>query len=271
MPVGDRASHTKVQFDIAASAMSPNNSSFYAPNLPAAEEVQNCCGSSTPIRTTLPLKPCLVVPSSSSLAHSHVASRENTVKKTTAARVDGHAQGLPQRRRRKLTFNSRTRFYLVPTIGEMSTSEYAATYRTPHDDTANQAEIVRTVDAMLQHNFRDGDAVPPPFRTEPAAAASSANTAASGTHRGDELTTRGLEHMRSAAHARDRKEAKLMVTGAIFTEQEGQWDCGRTVAEGEEDIADVSREVTARHVEEALERAAQDAAYVHVHVSISED
>ena len=38
--------------------------------------------------------------------------------------------------------------------------------------------------------------------------------------------------------------------------------CDRTVAESEEDIADVSRSVTSHCVQEALERAAKDAAYV---------
>ena len=53
-----------------------------------------------------------------------------------------------------------------------------------------------------------------------------------------------------------------MVTDAILTEQEEQWACGRTVAESEDDIADVSRAVTSRSVQEAIEKAARDAAYV---------
>ena len=207
-------------------------------------------------KTTLPLlKSCLV--HSRSPSHSHSAAtqaspRPELCELTTSSNGDGVDAAQAQRHhanshRRRLTFNNRTRIYLIPTLEELTTTEFAATYRTPDEDTANQKEIIRTIQAMAQHNFRDGDVLPSDLFDNSAT---------------DELTTRGLEHMRSSAHVRERKQTKLMVTDAILTEQEEQWDCGRTVAESEEDIADVSRSVTSRCVQEALERAAGDAAYV---------
>ena len=205
-------------------------------------------------KPTLPLKSCLVHPRSRS--HSHSAATQSSARPelcelTSGSRrldsngndiIDAQAQRhVNSRQRRRLTFNNRTRIYLVPTLEELTTGEFAATYRTPGEDTANQQEIIRTIQAMAEHNFHDGNVLPGAT---------------------DELTTRGLEHMRSSAHVRERKETKLMVTDAILTEQEEQWDCGRTVAESEEDIADVSRAVTSRSVQEAIEKAARDAAYV---------
>jgi hypothetical protein len=142
-------------------------------------------------------------------------------------------------------------------LAELTTGEFAATYRTPDDDTANQQDIIRTIQAMAQHNFHDGGALPPALLHNGDDDAASSSATSSTT---DELTTRGLEHMRSSEHVRERKETKLLVTDAILDEQEEQWDCGRTVAESEDDIADVSRAVTSRSVQEALERAAGDAA-----------
>ena len=212
-------------------------------------------------KPTLPLKSCLVRSSSNSCS---TATRPALCELTSGSRrldsngndiIDAQAQRhVNSRQRRRLTFNNRTRIYLVPTLEELTTAEFAATYRTPDDDTANQQEIIRTIQAMAQHNFHDGDVLPPAFLNN--------NNNNDDEDTTDELTTRGLEHMRSSAHVRERKETKLMVTDVILTEQEEQWDCGRTVAESEEDIADVSRAVTSRSVQEAIEKAARDAAYV---------
>ena len=167
------------------------------------------------------------------------------------------AQG---RRRRKLTFDHRTRVYLIPTTGELSAAEFAALHRTADDDVATQAEVVRTIRAMGRHHFHDGDAVPQDDNQAQAQAQAQAPTQA--PIRNDELTTRGLEHMRSSAHFQLRQRLKVLVNDVILAEQRRQHDAGRTAAESEEDVAAVSRSVTARNVEEALERAAGDAAYV---------
>ena len=158
-------------------------------------------------------------------------------------------QQAPGRRRRKLAFDHRTRVYLIPTTGELSAAELAALHRTADDDAATKAEIVRTVRAMGRHHFHDGDAVPHDDR----APAQTPN---------DELTTRGLDHMRSSAHFQLRQRLKLLVNDVILAEQRRQRDGGRTAAEAEEDVAALSRSVTARNIEEAVERAAGDAAYV---------
>ena len=236
-----------------------------------SQETSQCPSIRAP--TMLPLKSCLVrSPTAFQSQSASAATRPALYEIHGSSRLDNNsnnpddisdAQAQRQhvdsrhrqnRQRRRLTFNNRTRIYLIPTIEELTTTEFAATYRTPDDDTASQGEIIRTIQAMAQHNFHDGDALPASLLTSPDA----------GTHdaSADELTTRGLEHMRSSAHIKDRKETKLMVTDVILTEQEEQWDCGRTVAESEDDIADVSRAVTSRSVQEALERGAKDAAYV---------
>ena len=225
-------------------------------------------------KQTLPLKSCLASSHSRSTVgstttrpalceivggSSRLDNNGDDIHDAQAQRHDNSRRDRHDRRGRRLTFNNRTRVFLIPTLAELTTGEFAATYRTPDDDTANQQDIIRTIQAMAQHNFHDGGALPPALLHDGDDDAASSSATSSTT---DELTTRGLEHMRSSEHVRERKETKLLVTDAILDEQEEQWDCGRTVAESEDDIADVSRAVTSRSVLEALERAAGDAAYV---------
>ena len=97
---------------------------------------------------------------------------------------------------RRIRFANRTKVYLIQALSEISDEEFNATWTTNEDSNNAQAEIAKTVKAM-----RSGST-------------------------DINVCTRGLEHMRSAAHLEKCKNSKDAVLRAVLEEQERQWLAG---------------------------------------------
>ena len=143
---------------------------------------------------------------------------------------------------RRLQFSRRTRIYLIPTLDELTQTEYDACYRTPQDEKESQDHLVQTITTARQH---EGGNIPRDLQ--------------------DRLTTRGIEHMTCSNRMRRRSEIKKRVVNAVLDEQDLQFDdyeAGKTTTRPVSDperIASVSRRMTRQCAIVARSKAMQDA------------
>ena len=149
--------------------------------------------------------------------------------------------GSSSRRRRlsgnRLRFANRTRIYLIPTIEELRQEEYEAMWVTQADEKASQADVVKNIMRLRQGGPED--------------------------HHDEEHCGRGLEHMRSQAHMDQRRMNKEAVTNGVLDLQDEHFDAD---VFDEDALAEVAASASRWARELAVQRAAQDEAYVRLHV-----
>ena len=100
-------------------------------------------------------------------------------------RIPLRRKGRDQTSKPRLQFSRRTRIYLIPTLDELTQTEYNACYRTPQDENESQDHLVKTITTARQH---EGGTIPRRLQ--------------------DQLTTRGIEHMTCSDRMRRRSEIK---------------------------------------------------------------
>jgi hypothetical protein len=139
--------------------------------------------------------------------------------------------------RNRLRFANRTRIYLIPTIDELRQEEHEAMWVTTADEKASQADVIKNI-MRLRHGGPED-------------------------HHDEEHCGRGLEHMRSQAQADQRKMNKEAVTRAVLDLQDEHFDEDLF---DEDALAEVAESASRWARERALQLAAQDEAYVRLHV-----
>ena len=144
-------------------------------------------------------------------------------------------------RRLGVRFGSRTKVYLIPSISDYSDKEFTAMWMVDEDRAAAQAGILGDIKAM---------------RTAGAGGAGA-------TTDGEGHCSRGLEHMRSAAHMEQRKINKESVMNAVLDAQDAQFEANVI---NEEDLLEASSRNSRWARENAESMAASDAACVRRHV-----
>ena len=137
----------------------------------------------------------------------------------------------------RLRFANRTRIYLIPTIDELRQEEYEAMWVTQADEKASQADVVKNIMRLRQGGPED--------------------------HHDEEHCGRGLEHMRSQAHMDQRRMNKEAVTHGVLDLQDEHFD-GDVF--DEDALAEVAASASRWSRELAVQRAAEDEAYVRLHV-----
>ena len=123
--------------------------------------------------------------------------RHSSAGSTGASSDDTTRQG--RRSSIPVSFNSKTRIFLIPTVNEMSDAEWDVTYPTAEDMHRGQRNVVESILSLRQgrdESIEDG------------------------------ICHRGLEHMRSPATVEASRAAKMAVIDAVLYEQERQWDAG---------------------------------------------
>ena len=137
----------------------------------------------------------------------------------------------------RLRFANRTRIYLIPTIEELRQEEYEAMWVTQADEKASQADVVKNIMRLRQGGPED--------------------------HHDEEHCGRGLEHMRSQAHMDQRRMNKEAVTHGVLDLQDEHFDAD---VFDEDALAEVAASASRWSRELAVQRVAQDEAYVQLHV-----
>lgn len=135
----------------------------------------------------------------------------------------------------RVRFLPRTQITLIPTLDEMSEEEIAAVWRNEYEDRQTQHGLVKTIRTM-----RGGEA---------------------GRHvkDGENISTRGLEYLRSTARMEQHIKNRDSVKDAVLQEQERQWSKS---IEDTEKIASSSARASQWALECALSLAKEDAAFV---------
>ncbi len=146
-----------------------------------------------------------------------------------------------RRRRRlnnnRLRFANRTKIYLIPTIDELREEEVEAMWVTQADEKASQADVVKNIMRLRRGGPLD--------------------------HHDEEHCGRGLEHMRSQAHMDQRRANKEAVTHGVLDLQDEHFEAD---VFDEDALAEVGTSASLWARERALQLAAQDEAYVRLHV-----
>ena len=120
-----------------------------------------------------------------------------------------------------VSFNSKTKVFLIPTVDEMSDAEWDATYPTAEDMHRGQRNVVESILSLRRGNDESIE---------------------------DGVCHRGLEHMRNPTTVETSRAAKMTVIDAVLHEQERQWDAG------------IFDDVALARVAEAASRSARDTA-----------
>mmetsp|Transcript_27425 Transcript_27425/g.79034 ORF Transcript_27425/g.79034 Transcript_27425/m.79034 type:complete len:262 (-) Transcript_27425:1726-2511(-) len=136
-----------------------------------------------------------------------------------------------------VTFSPKTRVRVIPSQRDMSTELKNKFWRTEEETKASNEEIVRTVNAV-----RSASRYRQPFSED------------------DTRCARGLEKLIPAASLR-LKARRAMLTDAVLSAQEEEWEEGNWLAEPEF-LRNISKAYSNASVDEAVVRGAKDEAYV---------
>ena len=162
----------------------------------------------------------------------------NSARQRRTATGDNQNSRSRRRPRRSVSFHSRTKVYLVPTLDDWTEDEIVKSYRTDEDEAITQEEIVSTIRIMRRNSGRTSD--------------------------DDEtlrnVTARGLEHLGTSEAMAHRKLRKSRQLNSVLDEQDRQWD--NPHLEDHQRIADIANQTSAECRARALASAAEDATYV---------